>query len=487
MELPEEFRRHMRDILGDEEYQEFISEYDDKKREYGLHRNPLKADREQFESVLPFRLERSEWAEEAYYYDPEQRPGKSAFHETGAYYIQEPSAMAVVPLLGPEPGENICDLCAAPGGKSTQIAGRMDRRGLLVSNEIISGRAEILSQNIERMGIGNCVVTNETPQRMAVLFPSFFDRVLVDAPCSGEGMFRKDDTAIQEWSMENVGMCAQRQKMILDCAAQMLRPGGRMVYSTCTFEPAEDEMMAADFLKSHPGWDTVAVGCSAGEEHGRSRWGLDEGHISGTVRLWPQNSRGEGHFAAVFVKPGELVISSQEKDTYAAVKKKSSINNKGKKLSDAIYAAEEVLKGICSENVRNFIADSYRLIDFGGNVYAMPVSMNRTAGMQIKRPGLQIVAVNDKGSRISYNPAHALAMFLRPEEALMVYEMNKSEAAGYIRGESIQTGETGLIRKDGVPEDGWVLMVYSGFSAGWGKKVGRTIKNHYPKGLRKNI
>ena len=236
MELPEEFRQHMRTLLGDEEFDSFISVFDDdREREYGLRRNPLKADRDRFEAAVPFRLETAGWADEGYYYDPDERPGKSPFHEAGAYYIQEPSAMAVVPLLDPMPGETVCDLCAAPGGKSTQIAGRMGRSGLLVSNEIISGRAEILSQNIERMGIGNCVVTNETPQKMSLLFPAFFDRILVDAPCSGEGMFRKDDTAVREWSMENVAMCAQRQLMILDCAAQMLKPGGRLVYSTCTF------------------------------------------------------------------------------------------------------------------------------------------------------------------------------------------------------------------------------------------------------------
>ena len=215
--LPVDFVTRMQRLMGDE-WEDFLQSYDSP-RSYGLRRNPLKATEEEFEQVvLPllkdmqtgeFPFERVAWAKEGYYYDPAQQPGKYVLHESGAYYIQEPSAMAVVEALDPQPGELILDLCAAPGGKSTQIAGRMDGRGLLVSNEIVPSRAKILSQNIERMGIRNAVVCNETPERMAAVFTAFFDRILVDAPCSGEGMFRKDDTAIEEWSPEHVQMRAE--------------------------------------------------------------------------------------------------------------------------------------------------------------------------------------------------------------------------------------------------------------------------------------
>ena len=481
MELPEEFRQHMRTLLGDEEFDSFISVFDDdREREYGLRRNPLKADRDRFEAAVPFRLETAGWADEGYYYDPDERPGKSPFHEAGAYYIQEPSAMAVVPLLDPMPGETVCDLCAAPGGKSTQIAGRMGRSGLLVSNEIISGRAEILSQNIERMGIGNCVVTNETPQKMSLLFPAFFDRILVDAPCSGEGMFRKDDTAVREWSMENVAMCAQRQLMILDCAAQMLKPGGRLVYSTCTFEPAEDEMTAAAFLKGHPGWTTGEAVCVCGEEHGRSEWGLAPEYIPGTVRIWPHHSRGEGHFAAVFEKPGELTVS---------IPAVANDRNRGRSGADAgsTECAVKMLKAVCGKEAAETVIKEHNFIFFGKNIYAVPSLMKTIKDVQVKRPGLQMAVQNDKGNSSFYMPAHALAMYLKPEEALRSYQMDETETVKFMRGESIRADAGRLEISPGADADGWVLMAFCGFSAGWGKKTGAVIKNHYPKGLRREL
>ena len=215
--------------------------------------------------TLPFSLKPVAWAEDGYYFDPEERPGRHPLHEAGAYYIQEPSAMSVVSLLDPQPGELVCDLCAAPGGKSTHIAALLRGQGMLVSNEIFPNRARILSQNIERMGIPNALVCNESPEGLATHFPLFFHRIVVDAPCSGEGMFRKDDTAVSEWSLENVRICADRQRMILTQADQMLQPGGVLVYSTCTFAPDEDEAMIQWFLETHPDytltdWHDTALG-----------------------------------------------------------------------------------------------------------------------------------------------------------------------------------------------------------------------------------
>ena len=198
--LPGAFAERMQRLLGGE-YEAFAASYG-QARQYGLRRNLQKSTEEEFIGVMPFPLEKISWAREGYYYDPAAQPGRHVFHEAGAYYIQEPSAMAVVEALAPKPGERILDLCAAPGGKSTQIAGRMQGQGLLVSNEIIGDRARVLSQNVERMGVSNCVVCNEKPERIASLFPAFFDRVLVDAPCSGEGMFRKEEAARKEWSPE---------------------------------------------------------------------------------------------------------------------------------------------------------------------------------------------------------------------------------------------------------------------------------------------
>ena len=230
IELPQIFCERMERLL-EEEYSAFLSSYE-KERYYGLRYNPLKDTAETFVERMPFDLDKVSWAAEGFYYQGSQQPGRHVLHEAGAYYIQEPSAMAVVELLDPRPEERILDLCAAPGGKSTQIAGRMDRRGLLVANEIVPERAKILSQNVERMGIPNCVVCSERPERLSSFFPAFFDRILVDAPCSGEGMFRKEEAARKEWSADHVQMCADRQLGVLEEAAKMLKPGGILVYST---------------------------------------------------------------------------------------------------------------------------------------------------------------------------------------------------------------------------------------------------------------
>jgi len=280
--LPQEFLYRMHRQLG-EEYPAFLQSLE-RPRAVALRFNPLKGEI----PVLPFAADAVPWENMGYYYDPQARPGLHPYHEAGVYYLQEASAMAPVQLLDPQPGEKICDLCAAPGGKSTQIAGRMAGEGLLLSNELNPKRAKILSRNIERMGIANAVVTNEHPQRLAERLAGFFDRVLIDAPCSGEGMFRKEEAAVTDWSPEMVEMCARRQAEILHSGAQLVRPGGRLVYSTCTFAPEEDEMAVAAFLENHPEFEPETVDAP---------W-FQPGE-NASYRMWPHKLLGEGHFAAV--------------------------------------------------------------------------------------------------------------------------------------------------------------------------------------------
>ena len=234
------------------------------------------------------------WEPMGHYYDPTARPGLHPYHEAGVYYLQEASAMSAVALLDPREGERVCDLCAAPGGKTTQIAGKMAGKGLLLCNEINPKRARILSQNIERMGVTNALVTNEHPENLAKRMPGFFDRVLIDAPCSGEGMFRKEEAAVTDWSEETVEMCARRQREILRSGAKLLRSGGRLVYSTCTFAPAENEETVAAFLEEHPDFALEQV---------EAPWFTPAG--GGMFRLWPHKLLGEGHFVAVLRKSGE--------------------------------------------------------------------------------------------------------------------------------------------------------------------------------------
>ena len=244
--LPEAFLIRMQGQLG-EEYPAFLESLE-RPRAVALRFNPLKGPAPH----LPFVGENVPWEPMGYYYDPTERPGLHPYHEAGVYYLQEASAMSAVALLDPRPGEKICDLCAAPGGKSTQIAGRMLGQGLLLCNEYSPARAKILSRNIERMGVANAIVTNEKTENLAARLPGFFDRVLVDAPCSGEGMFRKEEAAVTDWSQQTVEMCAARQAEILDNAAKLLKPGGRLVYSTCTFAPEENEQTVEAFLARHP-------------------------------------------------------------------------------------------------------------------------------------------------------------------------------------------------------------------------------------------
>lgn len=478
--LPRPFKERMQAMLR-EEYEDFLTAYG-KERRYGLRYNPLKTDRAAFLKRMPFALEPVHWVEEGFYYLPEQQPGKHLFHEIGVYYIQEPSAMAVVEALAPQPGERILDLCAAPGGKSTQIAGKMRGEGLLVSNEIIPGRAKILSQNIERMGIVNAVVCNETPERLAASFPSFFDRILVDAPCSGEGMFRKDDTAIAEWSPEHVKMCAKRQHLILEQAADMLKPGGVLVYSTCTFSEEENEDVICGFLKEHPAFSIEETEQEQFfEPGGKGQTGQNEYRAEGiehTMRLWPHKIAGEGHFIAKLRKAGTLVSN----ECYVNHKPEDVRNAAGKRAGRRLEKSVPDSTGLCRDFLRESLGLSEeiyekwerggRFVSFGEQVYLVPGQMIPLQGLKVVRPGLHLGT--DKKNR--FEPSHALALSFSEEMPKRHYEMTKEQAACYLRGETFACDDK--LR-------GWTLLTIEGYAAGFGKAGNGQMKNHYPKGLRK--
>lgn len=465
--LPQEFCERMEQLLG-EEYEAFLASYE-KERYYGLRHNPLKCPAALFMEQMPFELEKITWAREGYYYQPAQQPGRHVLHEAGAYYIQEPSAMAVVEILNPRPGERILDLCAAPGGKSTQIAGRMEGEGLLIANEIVPERARILSQNVERMGVRNCVVCNERPDRLASLFPAFFDRILVDAPCSGEGMFRKDETARQEWSPTHVRMCADRQGKILEEAAKMLKPGGVMVYSTCTFAPEENEGTVSAFI--HTQKDIIIEETEYCSEFspGRPEWtARPAAGIQHTMRLWPHRLKGEGHYMARFYRKGEPTEQvSRPHGKSSKNSKERTSDRKLREMTTAFLTQELGMSGTWAADQGGCVTG------FGEQVYLVPEEMIPLAGVKVLRPGLCLLT--DRKNR--FEPAHALAMTLTSTETDREKELTKEEAERYIRGESIPCGQ----------EKGWILLTYKGYSIGFGKASGGQIKNHYPKGLRKNI
>lgn len=344
--------------------------------------------------------------------------------------------MAPVALLQPQPGERICDLCAAPGGKTTQIAGRMDGRGFLLCNEINPKRAKILSRNIERLGVSNALVTNEHPQTLAQRYPGYFDRVLIDAPCSGEGMFRKEEAAVTDWSPETVEMCARRQAEILRSGALLVRPGGRLVYSTCTFAPQENEEVITRFLQENPDFapETVDV-----------PWFTKSG--DGCFRLWPHKLRGEGHFAAVLRKLGEDATASRET-------KATPLPKLWQDFADGM--------GI-------FLPEG-KPVSFGQSLYWAPAQMPDIRGIKVLRPGLELGEIK----KDRFEPAHALALWLKTARAVQDLPEGSEELKAYLHGQTLPSSTKG-----------WYLVTVDGYSIGWGKGDGIVLKNHYPKGLRR--
>lgn len=428
--LPQAFLDRMEQMLGGE-YPAFLQSYE-KERYQALRVNPLKADRDVFEAAAPFTLRPVAWEPNGFYYGKEAAPGKHPYHAAGVYYIQEPSAMAPAAYLDAQPGEKILDLCAAPGGKSTQIAAAMRGEGLLISNEIHPARAKILSENIERMGIRNAMVTNESPQSLAKVFEAYFDRIMVDAPCSGEGMFRKNADACDEWSPENVVLCAERQAEILECAASMLRPGGRMVYSTCTFAPEENEGTISQFLAKHPEFEIADVMHYPQMSSGLAAWTSDpQPGLERTIRLFPHRVDGEGHYLAVLTKAGSV---SENYEGYCARGMEKGIPERDAK--EYLDFAKETLRNKPEGN----------LIRFGEQLYLAPENMPSTKGLKVLRPGLHLGTM--KKNR--FEPSHALALALRSEDVLHSYDMagDSQDVRMYLNGQTLQA--------DG--EKGWYLM-----------------------------
>ena len=479
--LPEAFCEKMKALLG-EEYEAFLASLD-RPRALGLRLNPLKlCHSEQSEESVStivnsqlsiFNLTPVPWEPLGFSYDPETRPGLHPWHAAGAYYLQEPSAMAPAALLDPQPGEWVLDLCAAPGGKSTQLAGRMLGKGLLVCNEIHPKRAAILASNLERLGVANALVLNEHPARLAERFPAAFDRILVDAPCSGEGMFRKHDAAWADWSPETVAMCARRQSEILDSAAAMLRPGGRLVYSTCTFSPEENEGSVAGFLERNPEFSVEGID-APWFAPGRPEWADGNPALARCFRLWPHRLKGEGHFAAVLRKGNRQQAtgnSDQGSDVGAVIGRPQDHRGNvgaviGRPRKENPTLPKPVISMLDELGIR--LPEGKPLL-FGDRVFWVPPQTPALSGLKVLRPGLELAELR----RNLAVPAHALALWCR--EAASVHALSASDpaCAAYLRGETLPTQCTG-----------WTLVTADGLSLGWGKGVKGTLKNHYPKGLR---
>ncbi|WP_044937662.1 RsmB/NOP family class I SAM-dependent RNA methyltransferase [Pseudobutyrivibrio sp. LB2011] len=435
--LPIDFVNRMEQDLGPD-FHAFLRSYDENKIS-ALRFNPIKADDAAKATINHMLTGSVDWSPNGYYYDEDQRPGLHPYHSAGVYYIQDASAQLPVEMLSPNPGDFCLDLCAAPGGKSTQIAGYLDGQGILVSNEPMKNRAKILSENVERLGIKNCIVTSEYPDKLAERFVEYFDKIMVDAPCSGEGMFRKNHDACSEWSLESVEMCAARQAEILDRAYEMLIPGGRMCYSTCTFARLEDEEAVAAFISRHPDMKLIKE-----------------------QRLWPHQVKGEGHYAALLEKAdadNRYEECKDNRETYSLKK----INDKI--LNDYLIFIKETMT-----NPKEWRGNLLLLNDL---LYMLPEDCPDFDGLHVLRGGLFLGTL--KKNR--FEPSHALALALKPSEVTNSHNLSSDSAEidAYLTGQSIRCDV----------KDGWTLITVDGYSIGWGKAVKGQIKNHYPKGLRR--
>ena len=317
MSLPEKYLDTMKQMLGND-FQAYIDSFNDN-RLYGLRVNTLKITPEEFLRISPFELKPIPWIENGFYFSENDKPAKHPYYFAGLYYIQEPSAMTPANVLPVEPGDVVFDMCAAPGGKSTELGAKLNQKGLLITNDISNSRAKALLKNVEVSGIPNICVLSEDPQRIAGRFSTFFDKVLIDAPCSGEGMFRKDNKLIKSWQKNGPEFYSQIQKNIILSGADMLKPGGRMLYSTCTFSKLEDEESVRHLLRNRPDMHLVDIKPYEGFEHGYVESDEDkEFHIEKTVRIFPHKMKGEGHFLALFEKDSDMPV-----DVHAAYKKQS--------------------------------------------------------------------------------------------------------------------------------------------------------------------
>ena len=429
-DLPKKFIENMQKQLPQTEWEVFFATYKNKPYK-GVRLNPLKGENAKMQALLPFLGEGIAWEENGFYTEAE-KVGASPFHAAGLFYSQEPSAMSAAPLLEVKAGERVLDLCSAPGGKGTQLACKMQGEGIIVLNEPVENRAKILLQNVERLGIKNAVVTCETPRRLAEKFPAYFDKILVDAPCSGEGMFRKNaDEALSEWSEENVALCARRQKEILDEGTKMLRGGGLLVYSTCTFAVEEDEKQVEDYLRSHPYMRLIKM-----------------------EKLYPHKIKGEGHFVALFVR-------EDEQNALPLKTAKASVTQTARKA----YADFE----------KDFFHRPFEgnLHEVNGVLYDLPSGVFDWRGLQVLRIGVRLGEV--KNGR--FEPSHALATCVKKVDCKRVVDLSQTDGRleKYFRGETLEAEI----------ENGWCVVCVEGYPLGLGKAVNGVVKNHLPKGLRR--
>jgi len=470
MKLPEEFAKKMQELMGDE-FNSYLDSYN-KPRFYGLRVNTLKISVEEFLGISPFHLEPVPWTTDGFYYQQGDNPGRHPYYYAGMYYIQEPSAMLPGAVIDVKPGDRVLDLCAAPGGKTVQLAAYMKGRGLLVANDINTDRVKALVKNIEMCGVRNAVVLNETPDKLAKNFEGYFDKILVDAPCSGEGMFRKDEEAARSWGKAKCDKCSSMQRDILQQVDKMLKPGGVMLYSTCTFSPEEDELMIERFMNEHHGcYQLLEIPKCDGIEGGRTQWSDGAYDFSKAARLWPHKLNGEGHFAALIKKidksgEHENNNTDEDKNRLKKFEKSQAVNN-----ADDLGKFNAELAGFIKNNT------SLDLVGYalqkGEKIYFLPEKCPDLSGVKVAKFGWYLGETGPKG----FVPSHSFAISLSEGEIRnkINFTPNSREVISYLKGETLIVSG----------EKGYTAVLVDGVSLGWAKQTGDMLKNLYPKGWRK--
>ncbi|MCI8372304.1 MAG: SAM-dependent methyltransferase [Lachnospiraceae bacterium] len=475
MELPVQFRERMLRLLGDEAFCQYEESFK-KERMYGLRVNTRKISVEEFIKISPFSIEKIPWIANGFYYDgTKDTPAKHPYYHAGLYYLQEPSAMTPASLLRAEPGDRVLDLCAAPGGKATELGVQLKGRGLLAANDISASRAKGLLKNLELFGIPNVMVTSETPEKLKTVYEGFFDKILIDAPCSGEGMFRKDPAIMKSWVKKGPAQYSVIQREITETALQMLKSGGICLYSTCTFAPEENEGTILYLLKNHPELEVLEAPAYQGFSTGRPEWleedcqGYEE-QLQRCIRIWPYKMDGEGHFIALLHKKETAGCS---KMTRASFIDESGLQKP--KSRQAVAAVNKDLEEFLSILKVDWDESCFEFCQ--GRVYYVAHETQKMRGLHILRNGLLL----GECRKNRFEPSQALAMFLTKEQCRQTISLDCGDirVIKYLKGETIEV-------EDLVDEQasGWQLVCVSGYPLGWGKLVQGTLKNKYHQGWR---
>ena len=449
MKLPQEYIDRMKELLKDE-FEAFYKSYESDKLQ-GLRINTLKISVEDFLKISPFKLIEIPWCENGFYYEEGERPAKHPYYHAGLYYIQEPSAMAPVEILDVKSGNKVLDLCAAPGGKSIQICTKLKNEGVLVTNDINMNRVKAILKNVELFGIRNAIVTNETPKNLTRVFSNYFNRVLVDAPCSGEGMFRKDPSMIKNWKDDWTDTFAAIQREIMDCIGETLGSKGKMVYSTCTFAPEENEQMIHEFLNKNDEFNTIDALKNNGFSSGKPEWANNDQRVEACVRLWPHRLQGEGHFFALMEKghtSEEKIVLNKEPE----------------------HIPLEDFHKFVGENLNISLEGRFRT--YKENLYLVPKEVPSLKGLKVVRTGWLLGTYKKK----RFEPSQALAMGITYKDAKRVVNFKGTdvEAIKYLKGETVNVSG----------EKGWTLVCVDHFPLGWAKQMGTALKNYYPASWR---